>query len=219
MRRTVLAIAAAALVLGAGALWLGVRGPKTEKAQAGPAKKTQTYDGYWLQAAKDIKNVDAEETRERLAVLEGVCKCRVQVTHAKFQAGASYSLSRRLSAYYAAHPSERRLNVLEVWQRLPEKPARQSSDLDAGEVHTEAESDELWWMPASEQEKLSYVEGYLWCMRTMGVSSPSFSREPGFYVQKIDQYYQEFATTKSRNDPDPIQTILSRYQDEKPLTK
>src|SRR5215470_11119670 len=115
MRRRVLAIVGAALVLGGGVLWLAVRGLKTEKAQPGPPQKPPAYDGYWLQAAKNIKDVNAEDTQERLAVLEAVGECA-------FLPETSYSLSRKLSAYYAANPSQRGLNVLEAWKKLPERP-------------------------------------------------------------------------------------------------
>lgn len=189
------------VVLSAGLDWVIVTTLKTEHPEPLTVKSAPPYDGDWW-----LSTTTEAGFNERLSVLEGIGKCRFQVARSDGWAGFSYRLADRIDRYYARHPRERSLNIYEVWHKLGEGKA--SSDAEVWEH----DNDEEWWR-SDDLERLRYVEGYLWCMRnTVKNPTQSYSREASFYVQKINQYYEERADT---NQWAPIETILSRYQDEK----
>jgi hypothetical protein len=75
--------------------------------------------------------------------------------------------------------------------------------------------DGFWWTDETPDQKLGFIEGYLWCMRTH-VPAPAerYSRSASFYVEKIDGFTR--ANGYSKANREKVALILKRYQDKKP---
>jgi hypothetical protein len=72
--------------------------------------------------------------------------------------------------------------------------------------------DGFWWIDETPDQKLGFIEGYLWCMKThFPASTEMYSKQPSFYVGKIDGFTRANAETKANREK--VALILRRYKD------
>ncbi|MCE5310110.1 MAG: hypothetical protein LLG20_20945 [Acidobacteriales bacterium] len=173
---------------------------KVQSVQS-PGKMAKIYDGdWWLASALE----------RRSGFLEGVADCQTWVVRAEGFSGTSDQLVEKITRYYKTHPNDRRVLVIDIWRRVG--AATSTKPLPNGEVWKEPHwyLNGLWWRQVSESERLGFLEGYLWCLRTQ-VNRPenAYSRSLSFYVDEIDEYVRAYP----KADDESVATILERFRD------
>jgi len=178
--------------------------PSLDAADKHPAKM---YDGsWWLAIGSD----------DRSGFLDGAGDCLTSATRAKWLTIDVEQLPQKVTQYYKDHPAERTASIKDVWEKLvltsrPRKPA------PGGEVWNNPHGyyNGLWWRQGSDDNRLGFAEGYLWCLRTQ-VNPPTetYSHPVSYYVEKIDAYLQ----AHPKGDDEAVAIILSRFRD-KPAPK
>ena len=160
------------------------------------------YDGRWWTEA---------DLAEQSGFLNGAADCLTWVAHAKWLTATVEALEKKITQYYQMHPAERAEPIAEVWKKLV-STSRATPSPAGGEVWKNPHGyyNGLWWRQGSDNERLGFLEGYLWCLHTC-VERPAeaYSKPAGYYVDKIDSYIQRFP----RGNDEPIATILSRFRD------
>jgi hypothetical protein len=169
--------------------------------QPSPTYRAQTYDGNWWLAADE---------KEQLGFLEGASDCLVWTVHDLNFSETSSQVAPRINKYYQDHPTQRSLNVLEVWQRTEPK-APQPKAPTGGETWKNPHwyLNGGWWQQSSRDEQLGFVEGYLWCIRIkVKPQRQSYLQPADYYAGKISEYVK----SHDHAVDEAIADILARYQ-------
>lgn len=160
------------------------------------------YNGNWWLA---------RNPQERSGFLEGAGDCLTWLARVPGFGAPSGQMADRITKHYETHPSERGSLFTEVWRRL-------ASNTEGAQHHEDGEVwknphwylNGLWWRQSSEEERLGFLEGYLWCVRTQSVPEKvTYSRSVSYYRSKIDDYVR----THAKADDEPIAAILAGFRD------
>lgn len=191
------------LLIAGGGCNLAARTPSAQQALGAEKSNETAYDGNWWLA----KEVD-----ERQAFIDGSDDCMTWVAHVK-GLGTGYQLEEKITRFYKTHPTARTMPVVDVGRKVvqespPPKPSQ------GGEVWTNAHGyfDGTYWTQLYyDTARQTFLEGYLWCMRTCG-SKPreTYSRPAAYYVPKISTYIAAHPKTAYN---EAIADILSRFRD------
>jgi len=184
---------------------------KTEvKADADTIPEKQLiYDGTWWQAAN-------KERREGFFWGAGDClTSEVHISKGFFGTSkntTANTFDQQIAKYYAAHPADRKLPVIEVWR----KTGRQMADAtppqpSGGEVYTNRHGflDGQWYRE-SWNSRYGFLNGYLGCLRTY-VDHPadSYSRSVTYY----DDHIWDYIAAHPNADDASIADLLHRFRD------
>jgi hypothetical protein len=167
-----------------------------------PVKKRKTYDGDWWLAA---------EKEERSGLLEGAGDCLTWTAHTLEFTETSSQVEPRITSYYQSYPAQRRLLFIDVWKKTEPKATEVKAAPAAGEDWKNAHwyLNGTWWKQSREDERLGFIEGHLWCMRSrVNQPSESYSRPAEYYVEKISEYVKKNGAYEKA-----IADILKRYRD------
>jgi hypothetical protein len=169
-------------------------------AQPNLSQKAKDYDGNWWLASN---------TDERSGFLNGAADCLTWAAHLSGFNGTPEQLETKISNFYKAHPSDKGLLVLDVWQRVTpklRKPAPGGETWDNPHWYL----DGSWWQSLSERAQSGYLEGYLSCMRTrVPRGAEAYSKPADYYVEKIDSYLN----THPKAQREAVANILSGFRD------
>jgi hypothetical protein len=152
---------------------------------AAEIEPTKRFDGHWWSRA---------EPEERSGFLNGAGDCLISVAHKTWVSRSIEWAIPKITEYYRANAASSGVPVVEVWRAVlssvpPETPRK------GGEVFTNPHGyyDGEYWRESSESQKVGFLEGYLWCLRTQ-VEAPSetYSRPVSYYIKKIDAYVNDF---------------------------
>jgi hypothetical protein len=197
-------------------LMLSVCGWSQSQPTLSTAQTNQHFDGKWW------GNTSADE---HLGFLDGADDCltwtapkQIWPRNQRGFGGTWSQLNNAIGKFYKDHPELYDLTVFDVWKRVIQQSSRKPV---AGSENAETWTnphwymDGFWWMDETPDQKLGFIEGYLWCMRTH-VPAPAerYSRSASFYVEKIDGFTR--ANGDSKANREKVALILRRYQDKKP---
>ncbi len=197
-----LSIAVITLVVGG---WLLPVQAKDNSSQQQAEKRKNAYDGEWWSLA---------DPEERSGFLNGSADCLTWVAHKKWVSHSIEWAVPKITEYYKANAASSGVPVVEAWRAVlssapPETPRK------GGEVFTNPHGyyDGEYWRESSESQKVGFLEGYLWCLRTQ-VEAPSetYSRPVSYYVKKIDAYVNDFKSHPGVFNQS-IASILTRFRD------
>lgn len=201
---TVLIIVASELVAAEGSSWMHRSGNVAN--DDAPANR-EIYDGnWWLSVSFD----------ERLGFYSGYDDCYTFDVKGPPLSGkplgwGPYDYVPAISEYYERHPQDRPLSLLEVIVRI-RKTASPRPETKGGEVWREPHGyyNGQWWWQASDDTRIGYVKGYLWCYGTM-MAKPSarFSKPAGTYRSLMDHYIE----SNPKADSEKLAHILFRFRD------
>jgi len=181
--------------------WHSSTSPSTELA------KPEKYNGAWWLAT---------DPDTRSGWLNGAADCLTWVAQLQGFNGTPEELDEKITGYYRSHPADLRMAVRDVWQKLVSN-ARTAKPTPGGETWKNKHwyLNGWWWQGESDDQRLGFAEGYLWCLRTQG-NPPvdTYPRSPKFHVQKIDAYLK----THPKAEDEAVADILARFQD-KPVRK
>lgn len=176
-------------------------------------KTTQQFDGkWWSKTSADM----------HLGFLNGVDDCLTWTAHEEIWpknqrgfGGTWAQLNDAIAKFYAGHPESQELSVVEVWRKViaqsNQKPAANSKYAETWK-NPHWYFDGFWWLDETPDQKLGFIEGYLWCMRThVPGSAETYSKPASFYVGKIDAFTR--ANADSKADREKVALILRRYKD------
>jgi hypothetical protein len=179
--------------------------PAAQTMSAAPAN--QHFDGKWWSTTS---------SEERSGFINGVADCLTWSAHEQGFSATPEQLVDKITAFYEEHPGSGDLTVVDVWRRVGRKSSPDGGITPHGETWKNPHwyLDGFWWREAGEGERLGFLEGYLWCMRTH-VSAPSekYSKAVSFYMERIDAFVRGNGSSKANREA--IALILRRYQDEK----
>jgi hypothetical protein len=150
---------------------------------------------------------------ERSGFLNGTSDCLTWTAHKVGFNATPEQLSDRITKFYVAHPESVGLSVIDVWQKVTDKPKASNGADVKGErwknAHWYLNGD--WWSQVSEAQQLGFVEGYLSCLKTQ-VATPteSYSASAGSYRRKIDS----FVRANPKQGKEAVAITLRRYRDQ-----
>jgi hypothetical protein len=165
------------------------------------------YDGTWWERAP---------REERFGFLAGVVDCmRAERGQEAYRQLKWDVLEPATGAYYADHPSERNAPVLDVFTMLAlgrPRPPR----LGGGEVWEGKHGffDGQYWVEASQDRRLGFVEGYLECASTLPQFAGRFPRFAVYYSAEITKWYGTKPPEWNEEKLSvPIADVLKRYSE------
>jgi hypothetical protein len=166
---------------------------------------SQQFDGKWWSKTS---------TEEHSGFINGAADCLTWTAHQKGFNATPEQLTGKIGKFYREHPGSANLPVIEVWKRIWDRTRSSRAAAQPGETWSNPHwyLDGFWWLDQAPDEKQGFVEGYLWCLRTqVGASTDTYSKSPGFYVEKIDSFAMANSNTKA--DRESVASILRRYRD------
>lgn len=164
----------------------------------------QKFTGIWWLKA---------DVEERSGFLNGTADCLTWTAHKEGFNATPEQLLDRITKFYVAHPESVSLGIIDVWQKVADKPKANNGADGQGErwknAHWYLNGD--WWSQVSEAQQLGFVEGYLWCLKTQ-VSAPteSYSASASSYRRKIDA----FVKANPKLGKEAVAITLRRYRDQ-----
>ncbi len=175
---------------------------QSKAAQIPLDEKETTFDGtWWLSSDPD----------QRSGFLDGIADCLTWVARKEGFSETPNQLDDKIINYYTSHPNDKKLSVVDVWQKIkPQLRSKQSKE--GGETWDNPHwyLNGLWWNQCTDSHNQGYLEGYLWCMRTqVNPQKEFYSRSIKYYVAKIDNYIKNHP----KADDESVATILARFQD------
>lgn len=173
--------------------------------QQAAVKPGQLFDGkWWSKTTAD----------EHSGFINGAADCLTWTAHEKGFNATPEQLVEKIDKFYKEHPESADLSVVEVWKKLWAKTPSSAAASQPGETWKNAHwyLDGFWWIDESPDQKLGFIRGYLWCMKTH-VTAPTeeYSKPASFYVEKIDTFTK--ANANSKADREKVASILRRYRD------
>ena len=184
------------------ALTIGAWSKSSQPASTAMPANQKFVGTWWLKA----------DVEERSGFLNGTADCLTWTAHKVGFNATPEQLSDRITKFYVAHPESVSLSVIEVWQKVADKPKASNGADGQGErwknAHWYLNGD--WWTQVSEAQQLGFVEGYLWCLKTQ-VSTPteSYSGSASSYRRKIDA----FVKANPKQGKEAVAVTLHRYRD------
>lgn len=181
--------------------WSQQPNPNAQVAQA-----DQRFDGKWWSKSS---------SEEQSGFINGAADCMTWSARKKGFNATPEQLVKKITAFYKKRPQSANLPVIEVWQKVVASDVSRKSSIAQGQTWTNAHwyLDGFWWRGAAEDERLGFLEGYLWCMRTyVPKSSQKYSKPVQFYLEKVDAFVRANGSSKANREP--VALILRRYQDE-----
>jgi len=166
-----------------------------------PADFDKKYDGTWWLA---------RSSQQRSGFLEGSGDCLTWVARLRGFGDPSDELVEKVTHYYRTHPSNKGTPVIEVWRQLA--GAEIVKEYKEGEVWRNPHwyLNGLWWRQSSEEARLGFLEGYLWCVKScVSPRSGAYTLSASSYRSKIDDYVKKHA----KADDEAIATILGTFRD------
>ena len=173
------------------------------------AAKPAARDGKWWASA---------DTDRRDGFFWGAGDClgaEAHIPHSFFGTSRGFNsdaFDKEVSRFYADHPRDSKLPVIEVWRKVGPQIGRDSPHTKGGEVYKGDHGflDGLWYRGASYSDRLGFLEGYTECLRHY-VAQPSatYSRPVTYYDDKIWDYVAAHPAA----DEEAIATMLFRYRD------
>jgi hypothetical protein len=116
-----------------------------------------------------------------------------------------------ITAYYQDHPRDQDLQLPDVTARV-EETGKARAITKGGEVWKGPHGyyNLLWWWQAPEDTRKGYLEGYLWCYRTM-MKTPGalFSRPLAEYIALLNKFVESHPKEPNRS----LAEILYRFRD------
>lgn len=163
------------------------------------------FDGKWWSTTS---------SEERSGFINGVADCLTWSAHEKGFNATPEQLMDKITRFYKEHPESADLTVVDVWRQIGRKSSPDDGPTPHGETWKNPHwyLDGFWWREASEGERLGFLEGYLWCMRTQ-VPAPSekYSKPVSFYIDRIDAFVGANGSSKANREA--VALILRRYRD------
>lgn len=165
------------------------------------AVRTATvYDGNWWLKADELT---------RGGFLNGIADYLVAVKRVKWLVGSVDYGGEKIAEYYSRNPRDRALLVPDVWRRVviespPPRPSPGTEIWDGRHGYYLGR----WYKTGLRLERLGYLEGYLWCLRTYGKQPAAAYPSPlEFYDERI------IDDIDARNAwHEPIADILARFR-------
>lgn len=165
----------------------------------------QQFNGKWW------GNTNSEE---HSGFINGLADCMTWSAHKKGFNATPEQLMVDITRFYSDNPSSTGLTILDVWRiiikKSPPKPSPQGQTWKNAHWYL----DGFWWKEASEAERVGFLEGYLWCMRTcVHPAAEAYSKPVSFYLDRINASVAEKGSSKTNRES--VALILRRYQDPK----
>lgn len=189
------------------AVTIGTWSQSSQPASTAVPANQKFVGTWWLKA----------DVEERSGLLNGTADCLTWTAHKEGFNATPEQLSVRITKFYMAHPESVGLSVIDVWQKVADKPKASSGADGQGErwknAHWYLNGD--WWIQVSEAQQLGFVEGYLWCLKTQ-VSAPteSYSGSASSYRRKIDA----FVKANPKQGKEAVAVTLRRFRDHVAVT-
>ena len=197
-----------ALTVLPGAGWLFAQQEPTKTSagsQTAAVRNRVVHDGNWWLRIGEMPYGELTQS----GFLDGVSDYLVTVSRVKWLVGSTDYGVEKITGYYNRDPRNRSLLVPEVWRRvLTESPPPPA--LPGGEVYDGPHGyyDGSWYKMGDIDERIAYLDGYLWCRRTYGKQpAAAYPRSLDYYDQKIWNYIK---TPKAYNEP--VADILARFR-------
>lgn len=169
------------------------------------AQMNQHFDGKWWSTTS---------SEEHSGFINGAADCLTWTAHKKGFNATPEQLVDKITKFYKEHPESGDVSIVDVWIKLWAKTPPSAATPQPGETWENAHwyLDGFWWLDETPDQKLGFIEGYLWCMRAH-VPAPAerYSKSASFYVEKIDAFTR--ANGKSKANREKVALILKRYKD------
>lgn len=164
------------------------------QAQAGAhtqngLKRPAVYDGnWWSQASPD----------EQGGFSSGASNCRESLARLDGDWGTDAIFIKAVTEYYQAHPEDRRRSVIGVWLKVRDQiqwPGAYAHAYGPGlsEVPRDygANLSGMWYLTASYDERIGYLEGFLSCApKYLNPRTSKYSRTPDYYDRRMMAYLE-----------------------------
>jgi hypothetical protein len=185
---------------------------------ANATQKAQPFDGkWWSKTSAD----------EHSGFLDGADDCLTWTAHEQIWSknqkgfgGTWAQLNDAIGKFYKDHPDLNYLGVVDTWKKVIEqssqKPVVSSENAETWN-NPHWYLDGFWWMEKTSDQKLGFIEGYLWCMKThVPAPGETYSKPASFYVEKIDASTR--ANGDSKANREKVAVMLRRYKDRQSST-
>ena len=149
---------------------------------------------------------------ERSGFINGVADCMTWSAHEKGFNATPEQLVDEITRFYKENPSSTNATIVDAWRIIIKKSSRNPSPQGETWRNPHWYLDGFWWKEASGAERVGFVEGYLWCMRTyVCTATEIYSKPVSFYLEKINASVAENGSSKANRDA--VALILRRYGD------
>ena len=177
------------------------------------AEPRKSYDGaWWISVSKS----------EQIGFVSGYIDCTDTELHGPDFLGAFITFRQRVSDYYQQNPGDLKAAVGDVLLR--ESTASEQAGSNGSNSKTQAPPGRPdvfsqpgyfngeYWTQADGDERLGFLEGYLWCHENRQTTrTVRFSKPLSKYRNLVDAWYYDHPTDRRLNTP--ISTVLYRLRD------
>ncbi len=176
---------------------------------------TLHYDGnWWISISKS----------EQLGFVSGYVDCNDTELHGTDFLGAYEHFRQEVSDYYQGNPTASDMAAGDVLLRVGAAAAKTAENSSHGattqvphgtpEVMSQPGSfNGEYWVQADGEERLGYIEGYLWChQHRQSKRKARFSKSAVEYRDLVNDYY--FSDSAGSRVDTPISDVLYRVRDQ-----